>query len=161
MGLFSFLFGDSDESSDSKSKVHKVRLRGTVHLNSGTRAFDRIVEMDTAQIQLFKGGNRKETMENWLKTNYGQSAKAGSYTVQVMGNSSESSGSKPKVYKVRLRGTFHLNGPRTFDRTVEMDENQIQLLKGGNRKETMENWVKTNYGQNAKAGSYTMQVLKE
>jgi hypothetical protein len=156
MGLFSLLFGDS---SGGKPKVYKVRLRGTVYLSSGTRSFDKMVEMDAAQLQLFKGGKRKETMESWLKANYGQSAKAGSFTVQVIG---DSSGSKPKVYKVRLKGTVYLSsGTRSFDRIVEMDETQRQLFTGGKRKETMENWLKANYGQSAKAGSFTVQIIKE
>ncbi|GHT48156.1 hypothetical protein AGMMS49965_26350 [Bacteroidia bacterium] len=84
MGLLNLLFGDSPASSGNSPKTYQVRLKGTVYISAGARLFDRIVDMDETQKQLFTGGRRKETMEGWLKANYGQSAKAGSFTVQVL-----------------------------------------------------------------------------
>ncbi|MDR3046390.1 MAG: hypothetical protein LBU51_02095 [Bacteroidales bacterium] len=108
---------------------------------------------------VFKSNNtdeddyENEDDEREETTNYSANRKS-SYS----SNQRTSSGSQ--VYKVRLKGTFHLNGPKPFDRVVEMDSAQKQLFTGGKRKETMESWLKANYGQGAKLSSFTVQVVK-
>lgn len=65
MGLFKLLFG----GSSSEEQMYEVRIKGTIQCN-GPKAINRVVVMDRAQMQMFTGSKRYETIEGWIKANY-------------------------------------------------------------------------------------------
>lgn len=50
-----------------------------------------------------------------------------------------------KVYKIRFQGTIQLNGPKSINKVVEMDEVQARLFTGSQRKDAVEGWIRANY----------------
>ena len=71
MGLFNFLFGSDDDSSESSSaeEIYEVRIKGTIQAN-GPKTINKVVRMDRTQMQLFTGSKRYEAIEGWIKANY-------------------------------------------------------------------------------------------
>lgn len=65
MGLFKLLFG----GSSSEEQMYEVRIKGTIQCN-GPKVINRVVVMDRAQMQMFTGSKRYETIEGWIKANY-------------------------------------------------------------------------------------------
>lgn len=50
-----------------------------------------------------------------------------------------------KVYKIKFQGTIQLNGPKSINKVVEMDEVQARLFTGSQRKDAVEGWIRANY----------------
>ena len=49
------------------------------------------------------------------------------------------------LYRIRFQGTIQLNGSKSINKVVEMDEVQVRIFTGSQRKEAVEGWISTNY----------------
>lgn len=65
-GIFKLLFSSTPPREE---QMYEVRIKGTINCN-GPKPINRVVIMDTKQMQMFSGCKQNEAIEGWIKANY-------------------------------------------------------------------------------------------